>query len=235
MFKNAFALRKETAEIADAKLQELREQLRLTILVTQIEIDPAQAEPYYRMRDEFAALSGCKRIWDTLDRRGINRSAERSAASEAITREAVSFALSSCDLLGWEQKVPHLANRNGGDLYLYPGFVLYRASRQAFALIDASEIKLEFRNVRFVEEEFIPSDSQVVGQTWAKVNKDGSPDRRFRDNYQIPLVLYGALTFRSSSGLQEEYQFSNAALAERFAVAWTVFQKSYSSCRGASK
>ncbi len=204
-------------------------------MATQIEIDRAQAEPYYRMRDEFAALSECKTIWDTLDRRALNRAAERSAASEVITREPVSFALSSCALIEWEQKIPHLANRNGGDLYLYPGFVLYRASKQAFALIDAAEIKLEFRSVRFIEEESIPSDSQVVGQTWAKVNKDGSPDRRFRDNHQIPIVLYGALTFRSTSGLHEEYQFSNAALAERFERAWTAFQNSYSSSKTGSK
>ena len=59
------------------------------------------------------------------------------------------------------------------------------------------------------EEEPVPSDTQVVGQTCAKVKKDGSPDRRFRDNYQIPVVLYGALTFSSPSGLQEEYQFLN--------------------------
>jgi len=235
IFKNAFAVRKQAVETADAKLEELREQLRLTSLATQIEIDRSQAEPYYRMRDEFAALSECKKIWDTLERRAINRAAERSAASEAITREPVSFALSSCDLIQWEQKIPHLANRNGGDLYLYPGFVLYRASRQAFALIDAEEIKLDFRTVRFIEEESVPSETQVVGQTWAKVNKDGSPDRRFRDNYQIPVVLYGTLTFRSSSGLQEEYQFSSATLAERFAKAWAAFQNSYSPSNGGSK
>jgi len=235
IFKNAFAVRKKNTETADAKSEELREQLRLTSLATQIEIDRAQAEPYYRMRDEFAALSECGKIWDTLNRRSVNRAAERSAASEAITREAVCFALSSCDLIQWEQKIPHLANRNGGDLYLYPGFVLYRASKQAFALIDAAEIKLDFRTVRFIEEEAVPSDSQIVGQTWAKVNKDGSPDRRFRDNYQIPVVLFGALTFRSSSGLEEEYQCSNAPLTERFAMAWTAFQNSYSTSSGGSR
>lgn len=108
-----------------------------------------------------------------------------------------------------------------------PGFVLYRASKQAFALIDSREIKLVFRTVRFIEEEPVPSDTQVVGQTWAKVNKDGGPDRRFRDNFQIPVVLYGALTFGSPSGLQEEYQFSNPALAERLSKAWNAFQASY--------
>ena len=69
------------------------------------------------MCDDFAALSGCQRIWGTLERRAINREAERSAANEAITREPVSFSLSCCDLTQWEQEVPRLPNRAGGDLY----------------------------------------------------------------------------------------------------------------------
>jgi len=229
VFSRSFARRKDAHETAQAKCQELDEQLRLTTLATQIEIEREQAEPYYRMRDDFAALSECRKIWDTLDRRAINRVAERSAAHEAVTRELVSFSLSSCDLIQWEQKVPHLPNRTGGDMYIYPGFVLYRASKQAFALIDSREVTLTFRAERFIEVEPVPSDTKVVGHAWSKSNKDGSPDRRFRDNYQIPLVLYGSLTFTCPSGLHEEFQLSSPKLAERFSKAWNVFQASFAS------
>lgn len=221
-----FAARKEASDTAAAKLEELQEQLRLTTLATEIAVDREQAEPYYRMRDDFAALSECRKIWDTLERHAINRAAERSAAHEAITREPVAFSLKACDLIQWEQKIPHLPNRTSGDMYIYPGFILYRASKQAFALIDSREVSLTFRAVRFIEEGAIPADTTVVGQAWSKSNKDGSPDRRFRDNFQIPVVLYGALLFTSPSGLQEEYQCSNSALAERFVNAWNIFRAS---------
>lgn len=204
----------------------------MTTLATEIEIDREQGEPYYRMRDDFAALSECQKIWDTLERHSINRVVERSVASEAISREPVSFALNSCDLIHWDQKVPHLPNRVGGDLYIYPGFILYRASKQAFALLDSREVTLAFRVQRFVEDQAVPSDTKVVAQAWAKSNKDGSPDRRFRDNYQIPIVIYGVLTFSSSSGLHEEYQCSNPELAERFAKAWNSFQRSFATPEG---
>jgi hypothetical protein len=199
MFKKSFAVRKEAYDTAQAKLEELQEQLRLTTLATEIDIERQQAEPYYEMRDDFAALSECQKIWDTLESRAIDRAAERSAAHEAITREPVTFALNSCDLIQWEQRVPHLPNRNGGDMYIYPGFILYRASKQAFALVDSREVTLEFREHRFIEDQPIPSDTRIVAHAWAKCNKDGSPDRRFRDNYQIPVVLYGSLTFTSLS------------------------------------
>ncbi len=224
----AFASRKEASDTARAKFDELLEQLRLTSLATEITIDREQAEPYYRMRDEFAALSACKTIWDTLERRTINRAVERSAAHELITREIVSFSLGTSDLIHWDQQVPHLANRNGGDMYIYPGFLLYRAAKQAFALIDCREMTLTFSATRFIEEQAVPSDSNVVGSAWSKSNKDGSPDRRFQNNYQIPIVLYGTILFSSPSGLQEEYQFSNPALAERFVNSWNLFRASFS-------
>jgi hypothetical protein len=226
LFKHSFTTRKESADMAVAKLEELQEQLRLTTIATEITVDREQAEPYYRMRDEFAALSESQKIWNLLTEQAIDRIAERSTADTAITREPVSFSLGSCDLIQWEQEVPHLPNRTGGDMYVYPGFILYRASKQAFALIDFHDVLLKVVSWQFTEHQTIPSDTQVVGQTWAKSNKDGSPDRRFHNNYQIPVVHYGSLLFSSPDGLDVRYLCSNAALAERFAKAWTVFRTS---------
>jgi hypothetical protein len=59
----------------------------------------------------------------------------------------------------------------------------------------------------------------VVGQTWAKANKDGSPDRRFNNNYQIPIAKYGVLWFQSPTGLLEAYMISDYAKTESFALA----------------
>lgn len=227
LFKHNFAARRETFETAQARTSELGEQLRLTKLAAHFDIDHEQAEPYFKMRDQFAALCECQKIWDTLARHSVDRVATRSVASEAIDRSPLRFDLSGCDVLEWEQKVPHIPNCVGGDLYIYPGFLLYRASKEAFAMIDCHDVKLEFQRLNFVEEESVPSDTQTIGQAWAKSNKDGSPDRRFSNNYQIPIVSYGSLAFSSASGLNEQYEFSNPAPAERFANAWQTFQKSF--------
>jgi hypothetical protein len=229
LFKQSFTTRKKAADTAIAKLEELQEQLRLTTIATEIAVDREQAEPYYRMRDDFAAVSGCQKVWNVLTEKSIDRIAERSTASTAITRHAVSFSLGVCDLIRWEQKVPHLPNHTGGDMYLYPGFILYRASRQAFALIEFHDVSLNFVSTQFTEVDTLPSDTQVIGHTWAKSNKDGTPDRRFAENYQIPVTDYGSLLFSSPDGLDVRYLCSNAALGERFAKAWAVFRMSFSS------
>ncbi len=70
LFKNAFAMRKSESEMATAKVAELEEQLRLTTVATHVDIDKEQAEPYFRMRDDFAAMSECAAIWDIKESSG---------------------------------------------------------------------------------------------------------------------------------------------------------------------
>ena len=53
LFKKAFARRKAESETVSAKVAELEEQLKLTRIATHVEIEREQAEPYFRMRDDF--------------------------------------------------------------------------------------------------------------------------------------------------------------------------------------
>jgi hypothetical protein len=83
-----------------------------------------------------------------------------------------------------------------------------------------------YASTHFTEAGSIPSDSQIVGHTRARANKDGSPDRRFHENYQIPVAHYGTLLFTSPDGLDVRYLCSHPALAERFVKGWSVFRRS---------
>lgn len=227
LFKKAFAKRKEEYETETAHVDELEQQLKLSKISTYIEIEGEQAALYYRLRDEFAALSDSAAIWDLKTRQATDKFHERTTANTRIGRERVRFGLGSCDLIEWEQKVPHLQNAKGGDMYLYPGFILYRAAKEAFSLIEYHDAPGTVTAVSFQEEDGVPSDSQVIGQTWAKANKDGSQDRRFANNYQIPIARYGALVLKSDKGLWEEFQFSNVQKLVNFANALNAFTSSF--------
>jgi hypothetical protein len=211
------------AEEATARLAELEEQRRLATVATHIEVSEVLRRPFGRLCDAFSAVTESQRIWDTLAVQKTDRFRERTTAEHSIERKAVNFSLAASDLLVCEWKVPRLANANGGDLYLYPGFVLYRVSSQSFAVIDAREVRLSFANTRFLEEEGVPSDSEVVGETWKKANKDGTPDRRFTNNYRIPITKYAELAFTTASGLNEIYMISNCSAAEKFSNAWHAY------------
>ena len=47
-------------------------------------------------------------------------------------------------------------------------------------------------------------------------NKNGTPDRRYVDNPEIPVMLYGEIHWKSATGLSEAFQFSNAEAAAKF-------------------
>lgn len=234
LFKNAFTKRKMESETTTARVMELEEQLRLTTVATHVDIDKEQAEPYFRMRDDFAAMSECAAIWDIKSHQATDMVHERTTAGRRVGRERVTFVLGSCDLIQWEQKVPYLQNSKGGELYLYPGFILYRAAKQAFSVIDYHDVNGKGVLIQFQEQEGVPRDSKVIGQTWAKANKDGTRDRRFADNFQIPIAVYGQVTFKSDSGLWEEFQFSNPDRLQQFLNSLNAFVTSFDSAKSAS-
>src|SRR5208283_2253473 len=227
IFKGAFAKRKEESESATAKVAELEEQLRLTTVAAHIQIESEQAQPYFQMRDDFARLCECAAIWDIKSHQGVDQFHERTIASTKVARTCVRFSLDSCDLIQWEQKVPHLANAKCGDIFLFPGFILYRAAREAFSVIDYHDVLGDAKSVPFHEEDGVPADSKVIGQTWAKANKDGSRDRRFADNYQIPIAQYGYVILKSEGGLWEEFQFSSPERLMSFLNSLNAFVASF--------
>ena len=80
-------------------------------------------------------------------------------------------------------------------------------------------MNIESHNQKFIETESIPNDTETVGHTWKYVNKNGSPDKRFKDNYQIPIVQYYELNITSQNGINDSFQFSDAKVAEAFCLA----------------
>ena len=225
IFKTKYDQLHAAAEESSAKRSELEEQEKLARLQTEIDIPDEIARAFNLMCDEFAQLINSNRIWDTVGQRSTNRSIERTSATRTSDRKPVKFQLSRCDIIESEWNVPHLENANGGDIYFFPAFTVYFISTDNFALLEYRDLTLEFSPQKFIEEENVPNDSVVVGNTWNKTNKDGSPDRRFANNYQIPIAQYGKITIKSTTGMNEEFMVSNVESAKAFALAWTSLAK----------
>jgi Protein of unknown function (DUF4236) len=220
LLKAKFQRLRLTAEEFSARRAELEEQETLSRLKTQLELPEGVIEAFHQLSDKFVILARALCIWDTVGQRSTNRVAERTTATRVIDRKRVSFQLGKCELIESEWSVPHLENSNGGDVYFYPAFVLYFVTAENFALLEYKDIKLNFSDTRFIEEDTVPADSKIVGNTWAKANKDGTPDKRFNGNYQIPIVQYGKLVITSETGMNEEYMISNPETTEVFARSW---------------
>lgn len=223
-YKRRIAELETSVPEAEQEIARLTEWQHSTHVDISFETGDAAQKAYGALVRAFEALRGCARIWDITSDRIGNRVVERSYASRTLTRTLVKLDFAGSDLVRFAGRAMQFQNINGEDILIYPGVVLMPRADGAFALIDLREIKLDFNAMQFVEAETVPSDTQVVGQTWAKVNKNGTPDLRFKANYQIPLCLYGRFVITSPGGVEEEYQFSNASATGEFARAFQTYQ-----------
>lgn len=179
---------------------------------------------YENMFERFKELSKSKKIWDLTASYTIDRFATRSYASNEVHRTEVALVTGHVPDVKSELPAMVFQNANGADLYFYPNFIVMWNHRDEFGIVNFDEIDIEVRVTRFVEDGPVPADTKTVGKTWHKVNRNGSPDLRFKDNYQIPIVEYADLNIKTKTGINERYQFSSILLAEAFVKAFFEYQ-----------
>ena len=93
-------------------------------------------------------------------------------------------------------------------LYFLPD-ALFIVQGNKIGAVKYDDLTFETSGTRFVEDLTIPKDAKVVGSTWKYVNKSGGPDRRFSDNVEYPICVYGCIDIKSQNGLNTKLMFSN--------------------------
>lgn len=223
LFKKKINLMEQDLPLLIEEVEELKEQLRYSSVHLEIDSEDTFADLYKNVKKAFTLLNSSQKKWDFTSSKQTNRIAERTSAANTITRSEIKISERHLPIIRTETPALCFHNINGGDLFLYPGFLIVYESNADFAIISYTDLKIDFNQVRFIETDPIPTDTKVVDKTWFKVNKDGSPDKRFSNNYQIPIVVYGEIHLKSSSGLNEVYCFSNTELTNLFFIALTEY------------
>lgn len=193
-----------------------------------VQFDDPTKRKYERFYNAFKNLSTSHRIWDITGAHYQDRVAARSNASTLVNRRETKLGLKSLPIIKSNYEALYFQNINGADLYFYPTFVIMYTNNQNFAIIGLDELNLMTTSVNFTETSSVPRDSKIIRKTWAKVNKNGTPDKRFKNNYQIPVVQYGRIHLSTSTGVNEEYQMSNFEFTKEFGDA---FQEYKNLCR----
>jgi uncharacterized tellurite resistance protein B-like protein len=96
-------------------------------------------------------------------------------------------------LLDLDIKVWHI-RIHGKDLYFMPDHLLvYDGARIGGISYGRIEISSLFQECQARDIARRTRDCEVVGNTWRFTNKDGSPDKRFNNNSEVPILKYGVL------------------------------------------
>lgn len=195
------------------------DQLRKTVVLF-YELEGEIEASYQQLHDAFDDVAGCARVWH-IEARGDSTDWKRNAgASEIVRRRAVRLRKAAPPYVKTNIAVPVLpAGRQ--TLYLFPDRVLVFEGGRVGA-VPYTALQVSRTSTRFIEDQSVPADATVVGRTWKYVNKRGGPDRRFKDNIEIPIAQYEEMHLSSRSGLNELFQLSRvgagAALEKSIAI-----------------
>lgn len=212
-------------------IKQLKEQIENCYVKLDVNFEPEIQEKYNKLINSFKNLANSHKIWDVTSAHYQDRIATRSSASTLVRKREVRFGIKTLPDIKSNFETLYFQNANGADLYFYPNFILMFSSKTQFAIIGLDELTFNQSYVRFTETGFVPKDSKIIDRTWFKVNKNGTPNKRFKGNYQIPVVKYGEIKLHTQTGLNEEYEFSNYEFTEQFGNAFREYQNTIKSLK----
>ncbi len=175
-------------------------------LILQYSIDGDAGQAFSHLQDAFKRFAACQRIWHVDAGAQTNDWKRNAGAGFLERRSAISAVFTPPPKVQCNLNVPKIKARRE-TLYLLPDRLLIYDSSGVGA-VPYMALQAQSGKTKFIENEQVPTDSAQVGTTWRYVAKNGGPDRRFNNNRQLPIMLYGELRLSSGSGLNEQFQCS---------------------------
>lgn len=196
-----------------------RDEARRSVVVF-YDVNDHSAASYQRFIDSFGRVGASQRAWHVTASGAVVTTHQykvNAGASSVVNRIVAQPCMNGPAILKTNIAVPALETRARG-VYFLPDRMLVRDGKR-FAEVEYGTVAAAAGDQRFIEDGRVPGDSEVVGTTWKYVNVKGGPDRRYKDNRQLPVLRYGETTLTAPNGFIAIWQFSNAAAAPELARA----------------
>jgi hypothetical protein len=179
------------------------------------ELEQDAFNKYSSIQKACETLSRSARIWRIQTEQPTWDRKHNAGASSLITRHPIYVKLEqppyiATNVAVWSIKL------NDQTFYLMPDYIFIRQNGM-YGATSYEFFKVDFSTTRFIEDQSVPPDSQIVDTTWKFVNKKGGPDRRFSNNRQLPIVQYGFIHFQTNTGINIHLNVSNVEVARYFA------------------
>lgn len=189
------------------------------------ELDPQEAQQFDQLCAGLASLGSVARL-QRVEARQLHGDWKHQAGTTTALRLAPAIVLRPGHLRWLETNatVWGIQWRQGGvTLSFLPDRVVIEQQR-AVAVVPYADVQVTAALGRFVESGNVPPDARVVGHNWQYPNKNGGPDRRFRNNRQLPVIEAAYVSLQSTQGLQLLLQASSPQRADIFIGAIKAYK-----------
>ncbi len=186
-------------------------------VVLMYELDPTLERSLQTLHTAADALTAAGGVWHVASRAQVHDSKYHAGAGSLISRKSTRFDRAAPPFV--KTNIQTVAVNVGTQtLHFFPDRVLIY-DKNGVGGVGYRQLQLQAGATSFIEDETVPRDATVVGHTWRYVNKKGGPDRRFKDNRQLPICRYDQLAVTSSTGLNELLHVSRSGAGAAFAEA----------------
>jgi hypothetical protein len=190
-----------------------RDELAKTVVLF-YDLEPDAEQRYQQLHDGFDELRRCGGAWHVEAQGDVTDPKRHAGASSLVRRKAVRLSKGAPPYVKTNIEIPAIPVGRQ-TLYLFPDRLLVFEPHGVGA-VGYERLKVERRSNRYIEDGTVPGDATVVGHTWRYVNKKGGPDKRFKDNRELPIALYELIVLTSDSGLNELIQVSKVDAGQAF-------------------
>lgn len=174
---------------------------KLTVLF--YEPDTTTSQLYSELISGLRQASGAAKLKSVANTSKYGDTKYSAGATEGLRLAEASLSLGQAPGVVANVEVPILVAAKT-TLAFYPDRVL---AFQGGAVGGVSYQRLQAASIatRFIEHEAVPSDARVVDRTWQYVNKKGGPDKRFKNNRELPICAYNQFNLSTLDGLDVRF------------------------------
>lgn len=194
----------------------MKDALRKTTVIL-YELEPDVERAYEQFHNAFDQLRSCGRAWHIEAKGEVRDRKYHAGAGAVVKRKQAPLAKGAPPFVKTNVEAPLVPV--GRQVLAFMPDRLLVFDTNAVGAVSYAALTLDVTESEFVEDEGVPRDAVVVGKTWRYVNKKGGPDRRFKDNPEIPICAYEQLHFLSATGLNEVIQLSKRGPGDLFRTA----------------
>lgn len=177
-------------------------------------LDEKAKERFISVQTAIKNLSKSNYVWLLTSKVSTFDWKRNAGASSLISRSRATVKQITPPYIQTQIKVFSLS-LNSMQLFFLPDQIFVFQNGK-YGAVSYSSLVIDEMPTRFIEDEVVPSDAQVVDTAWQYVRKDGGPDLRFKNNRQLPVVQYGYVEIFSSTGLNLRFYVSNLEFAKQF-------------------
>lgn len=190
------------------------------------EIDTEAANEWEKFAEFFSTLKTSKKLWVIETSQSVMNTKTNAGAGRNLTRSPLTLKKTKANRtigFGVFSNAPcfKLKGKQCTILFLPCDIIIKKGKHIVACSYENLDIRTGTTN--FIETDPVPKDATIIRYTWQFVNKDGSADRRYSNNRQLPVCQYGRIMLQAGDQIGVEIHVSNAATTANIGTAYRYY------------